>query len=142
MNRYYSLLILMSFLALGTFFATSTVVAWSPGDDIVPCGFNANDECEICDIVRLGTNVIAFLVFASVLVAALLFVNAGVLYIFSAANPANIARAHKIFTSALIGFLIVLSAWLIINVIMYFLFTSSPLATFVGGAEWFRIVCP
>ncbi len=99
----------------------------SPG--LVPCGNEVRterigdqictiDECATCDLLRLAQNIINFFVLISVVVATLLFVNAGVLYLGASANPGNVSRAHKIFINTVIGLIIVLASWLVIDVIM------------------------
>ncbi len=101
---------------------------------IVPCG-NGNDECEVSDIVALAKNLMDWFILISVVVAALLFLNAGVLYIMSPSNPSNIARAHRLFLSTLVGMVVVLCSWMIINLVM---------TTLYGGAgtwgSWFSIL--
>lgn len=112
----------------------SPFVAYAEG--IVPCGFG-DDECTFCELQVLAGNVLNFMVILSVFAAALLFLNAGILYITSSTNVANIAKAHRLFTSALIGFLIILSAWLVINTVMYFMYNTGP------WGDWDSILnCP
>lgn len=92
---------------------------------LVPCV--GTDECGICDLVTLANNVMKILIVLGVVVAALVFVNAGFLYLTSSTNPGNISRGHSLFTSALVGLVIILAAWLIIDAIMGVLFNQSAL---------------
>jgi len=62
--------------------------------------------------------ILKFLIALGVLLTAVLFVNAGILYIFSPSNASNVARAHKIFTNTFIGIIIILAAWLLIDTVM------------------------
>jgi len=107
---------------------------------IVPCGtggwntMTSGGLCQACDIVTLAKNLIDFFVFLVVIVATLLFVNAGVLYIFSPANPGNISRAHHLFTSTLIGLIIVLASWLLVDTVMKALYDNTPVNS--GGTAW------
>ena len=104
---------------------------------LVPCGnLKGTDykECTICDLIILAANVLRFLVAASVLVAALLFLNAGVLYVLSPTNPSNIARAHSLFISTLIGLVVILAAWLIVNLIMDSLYDTRH-------GQWTELIC-
>ena len=73
----------------------------------------------------------------SAVVAALLFVNAGVLYVMSSANPGNIAKAHKIFTSTLVGAVIIFASWLLINTVMSSLVNRGNIR-FTG---WNNLLC-
>jgi hypothetical protein len=113
---------------------------------LVPCGntITVNQtggetcytgECTICDVQILAMNILRFMVAFVILMAALLFVNAGVLYIMSPANPGNIARAHKMFTSTIVGLIIVLAAYLIIDTIMRALYSQGPLG------PWSEFLC-
>ncbi len=104
---------------------------------LVPCG-DGNVMCTPCELVALAQRILNFFVFAVVIVAALLFVNAGVLYLFAPASPANISKAHRLFIRTLIGLIIVLAA---------FLFIDFAMKTFYGEAgpadwgPWNNILC-
>jgi Transglycosylase SLT domain/Type IV secretion system pilin len=129
MKKYFGVFIVSFFILFTiTAFTTSPVFA-----QIVPCGDVGSSnggaprgvECDVCDLQILAGNIINYFVIIMTVVAALLFVNAGVLYIFSPANPANIAKAHKIFTSTLVGLVIILGAWLIISTVMSAVYDTS-----------------
>ncbi|KKS34951.1 MAG: hypothetical protein UU98_C0044G0007 [Parcubacteria group bacterium GW2011_GWD2_42_14] len=99
---------------------------------LVPCGMSGGylqDECNFCDLQVLALNILNFLVLISAVVAALLFLNAGFLYITSSANPGNISKAHKIFGNTLVGMIIIFAAWLIVSQIMIILYNGSPLSS-------------
>ena len=98
-----------------------------PGLDttIVPCDGGAK-ACGFCDLVQLSQNIISFLVGFSVIVAVLLFVYAGFLYLFSGGSEENIKKAHKLFRSVFIGFILILGAWLIIDTIMKAFVGDNP----------------
>ena len=85
----------------------------------------------------LAMRILNFLVMISAVVAALLFVNAGVLYVMSSANPGNIAKAHKIFTSTLVGAVIIFASWLLINTVMSSLVDRGN-SSFTG---WNNLLC-
>lgn len=74
--------------------------------------------CEACDLVALFDNVLRFAVYFSAIVATLMFAYAGFLYVTASAKQDNISQAKKIFGDVLTGFIFILGAWLIINVIM------------------------
>ena len=74
--------------------------------------------CQFCDLVNLLQRVLNFAVAFTVVVATLMFAYAGILYVTAAANPKNIQKAHSIFGHVFVGFLLVLTAWLIINIIL------------------------
>lgn len=74
--------------------------------------------CEACDLVALFDNVLRFAVYFSAIVATLMFTYAGFLYVTASAKQDNITQAKKIFGDVFTGFVFILGAWLIINVIM------------------------
>ena len=74
--------------------------------------------CQACHLIEQGNRIVNFAIGLAVLVATLMFMYAGWLYVTAAANPKQIEEAHKLFRSVLFGFLFVLAAWLIINVIV------------------------
>lgn len=133
MNRFYKKLILATFIFIGLITVSlGSVLHAAP---LVPCG-NGTGECTICDLQVLAMNVLNFFVLISTVVAALLFFNAGFLYVTSPSNTGNISKAHSIFTSTLVGIIIILAAWLIINTIMVGLLNpSGPLGT------WNNVLC-
>jgi hypothetical protein len=66
-----------------------------------------------------------------------LFAWAGVLYFTSGGNPTNITRAHGIFRSVIIGFVIALSAWLVVQTILHSLVKKNFFLT----GTWNSLTC-
>ncbi|TAJ15820.1 hypothetical protein EPO56_00810, partial [Patescibacteria group bacterium] len=111
------LIFLLSFIVilipLGALADTTSVLGGDTG--LVPqcSGF----ECRACDLVELSNNVINFAIAFSVIVATLMFAYAGILYVTAAnAGQEQIKKAHKIFVNIFVGLLIVLLAWLLVNI--------------------------
>ena len=105
------------------------------GRGIVPCGNPGQEPCQACHLVQLAENIVNFFIYFSIAVATLMFAWAGILYVSSSTNPKNIETAHSIFWSVFVGLIIVLSAWLIVDVIM---------KTFVSESKfgpWNKIQC-
>jgi hypothetical protein len=124
----------------------NTTVPTIKGSGLVPCGFGAFDAsgshegstgCQACDIPVLIQNLITFLIGLSIPIAAALFAWAGVLFFTSADNPGRITQAKQIFKNAFVGFLIAITAWLVINTVLSVIFGDGP---FKGG-KWFTISC-
>ncbi len=92
-----------------------------------------------CQLVQLAQNIINFLIYISIVFATLLFMWAGVLYITSGPNPDQISKAHKIFWNVLIGLIVVLGAWLIINTILLAIVSDSAERRSI--APWVSILC-
>jgi hypothetical protein len=119
----------------------------------VPCGYgsftngqyasgSATDQgstgCQACSLAQLVQNIINFIIGLSIPVAAALFAWAGVLYFTSAENISQRQKAKDIFKNAFIGFVIIITAWLVINTLLNVIFNQS--SVFKGG-NWFQIQC-
>jgi len=127
-------IVAMTLFVSGLFVVSTQFVSASGlPDRIVPC---SGPDCDVCSLVALGQNIFNFLIFFSLIFATLLFINAGALYLFSPANPANISKAHRIFTNTLVGILIILCSWLIVNTVMQNLYDSDE-----GWGPWNQILC-
>jgi hypothetical protein len=116
---------------------TYPFVSFAQTQGLVPCGFSTGNganyytsstSCDLCSFGQLIQNIINYMVGISIPLAALLFAWAGILYFTSAGSPARVMRARKIFTSVFIGFLFVISAWLVVQTL---------LSTLVKGTVWF-----
>jgi hypothetical protein len=76
------------------------------------------EACNLCDLMQLVQNLVNFAVGFSVMVATVMFVYAGFLYFSASAKEDNIKKAHGIFWKVFIGFVLILGAWLIVDLIM------------------------
>ena len=128
-------------------FVPTAVFAWKPGEALVPCGYDLNgdgkienpagggpptrvapydgpayantmEECNWNGAVALANNLLDFMIYMSVLIAVLLFAFAGFKYMTAGGDVGQIKQAHKIFKNAAIGFVLVLTAWLIVDTIL------------------------
>lgn len=108
---------------------------------LVQCGIGAgignSTSCQACNLAQLVQNIINFCIGLSIPIAAVLFAWAGILYFTSGANPTNKETAKKIFSSALIGFLIAITSWLVINTLLHVLLKQSEFP----NSSWFSIQC-
>jgi hypothetical protein len=95
------------------------------------------DACNFCDLIQLFNNGVRFAVAFSVIVATLMFVYAGILYFSASARQDNIKKAHGIFSRVFVGLVLVLAAWLIIDVVMKTLAGDTG----NGGRVWNDIQC-
>lgn len=91
---------------------------------LVPC---TGPDCTMCDLATLVQKIINLLVTISVSIAAVLFAYAGIMYVFAGGDPGKIKSAHSIFFDVFIGLVIILSAWLIVNLIMMALLKETYL---------------
>jgi len=103
------------FFALFAIFLPLVVFA----QGIVPCDGSAANPCGFKEFITLIQNVINFLTFSvAVPLAAIVFAWAGIIMLSAGGDPGKITDAKKIFGFVLIGFLITLSAWLIVSTLL------------------------
>ncbi len=76
------------------------------------------DNYGICELVGLANNVIQFLVGLISVFGALIMVYAGYLLVTSRGNVSQMERAKGMFTNVLIGIVIMLSAFLVVNTVL------------------------
>ena len=116
-------------------------ITQSPDGGLVPCGFGSgiqnSTSCQACNLAQLVQNLINFAIGISIPIAAVLFAWAGILYFTSGADPSNKERAKGIFKNAFVGFLIAISAWLVVNTILHTLLSGGS----IPQNSWFTVQC-
>lgn len=108
------------------FFCCSFLPAQAAG--IVPCGLKAddpatadskeNDMCTLCHLLIGIKRIIDFGLRIMIYVALIMITVGGIWYIISAGNTGMMDTAKSILTSTLVGVVIVLLAWIAVNVTM------------------------
>ena len=91
---------------------------------IVP---DCNADCGFNDLITLIKNIVDFLILITAPIAAIMFCYAGFLYVTAGGDTGQIGKAHKVFWTVLVGFLIVLSAWLIVKALSVLLASGFSL---------------
>ena len=81
-----------------------------------PCGFGG--------VLAIIQNLMNFIVSISIIIMTLILVWGGFLYMTSPTNPESRSTANKMLINAVIGILIVLSAWLIVDFVMKTLYSG------------------
>ncbi len=94
-------------------------------------------NCDLCSLAQLAQNIANFLLGLTVPAAALLFAWAGILYFSSRGDPVRIGQAHKIFKSVVIGFVLAVSAWVLVITVMNMLVHGGELGTW----DWRSLKC-
>lgn len=94
-------------------------------DGLVPCTGAPGDECQACKAVDLINNVVTWLVGILSIIIVLVIVYAGLKLVTSAGNPAAKQSAKSVMTNAIIGYVIVLGAWLFVDYGMKALFSTG-----------------
>lgn len=92
---------------------------------LVPCGCDTNgdgvvddeEQCSFKHLLLLANNIITWLIMFALMLAAVMFVFAGFLYMSAQGDENKVKQAHSIFRNVLIGLLVALAAWLIVYTI-------------------------
>ena len=143
--------IFLVFFIILLFFSANLVIAGGrdcPTKGLVPCGNVDTCPCEFCDFFVLFDNIIDFLLIPCALnsgaaivplLAALMIVVGGGMYILSAGNPAMISRAKSLFIAVVIGLVVIYGAWIFVNTFLM-LIGAADWEGF--GRGWWKIPCP
>ena len=105
-------------------------------------------DCSACNIVDMANGGIKWLIGILFIVFALLLAIAGVKLVTSGGNHSALDEAKSSFTNAIVGFLIILSAWLIVDTIMRALVGTNANpgqiraeGTVTGWLFWTEVQC-
>ena len=102
---------------------------------IIPC---QGDACQLCSVIQLGQNVINFLMVLGVAVGVLMISIGGIQLVLSQGNESAKEKAKSRVWNVVIGFVIILTAYLIVNTVLTAL-TGKSLqgwaVSCVGGNE-------
>lgn len=106
-------------LSLLVIFLFSTFALPANAGGLVPCGGPGEEMCTLCDFFKLGQNIINFLLEDVALpLTTVMIAVGGVTLAISGGSPKRLELGKKILTSAVIGLIVVLASWLIINTII------------------------
>lgn len=98
--------------------------------------------CSACNLVDMTNNIIKWLLGMIFIIFAALMTVAGFGLVTSGGNPSALSAAKAKFTNALIGIVIVFSAWLIVNTIMVKLVSDGTTAgNITGWGPWSQVQC-
>jgi hypothetical protein len=109
----------------------------TPG--LVPCGESSAaspyqaSECGLCDFIALIQNIINYLIVLALPVSAALFAWAGILLFTAGDKIEKRTQAKKIFQNVVVGLLIALAGYLIIQTILNAIVNTSSGGLFQGG---------
>ncbi len=90
-------------------------------DSIVPCdgtSSNGGTECTVCHLAQLAQNLLNTGIYVAVFLSAILFAWAGWKYVTAGGNPGKATQAREVFTNVVIGLVIILAGWLVVDTIM------------------------
>ncbi len=88
-------------------------------DGIVPCGQYPNCPCDITDVFIILTNIYFFVVaWIATPLAVIAIVIGAVIMMISAGNPQALGTGKKVLYAGIIGLVLVLCSWLIIDFVL------------------------
>jgi type IV secretory pathway VirB2 component (pilin) len=106
---------------------------------LVPCGGHGEAPCTFCHFFVLINNIIDFVMIKLVpTIAVLMLIIGGVMFFFAGAKPDVLNQAKGIITSVVIGIIIILSAWVIVNTVL----TKVGIIDTPSILEWNKVSCP
>lgn len=88
-----------------------------PGAIVSCTGATGEDPCTICDIGQTAQNILNTGIFIAIFFSAVMFAYAGWKYM-TAGGEGGKSAGKEIFTNVLIGLVIILAGWLVIDTIM------------------------
>jgi hypothetical protein len=118
---------------------TPAVAFGGPFDQIVPKCSDTAEGCNLKDLITLGENVLNFVLALAVTVSAVMFAWAGFLYITSAGNEQKVGHAKTLFAAVIIGLIIILTAWLVVDTLLKAL-TGRGLKEGVKSINYERVI--
>lgn len=92
---------------------------------LVPCGGQGEVPCQACHVTELINNVVAWLFVVLSIVAAILIMIAGFKLVTSGGNSGALSSAKETLVNILIGFIILMGGWIIIDTFMKALVTGQ-----------------
>ena len=79
--------------------------------------------CDMCTLAEMGHNIVMTLIYAAFIIVVIMTITGGLRMFFSGGNPESLKTARKHITSAITGLLIVLLAWVVLN-LLFTVFTD------------------
>ena len=132
----------MKYLSLAIIFVFILLPDLASAAGFVQCdGVNINGlkGCSLCDLVAMGNAILKWLIGVMMVIFAVILVVAGLGLVTSGGNPAAKTAAKEKITNAIIGLVIVLAAWLLVNTIMKALLVGGNGQ--INGVLWSTVQC-
>ena len=112
------LVLLAPYVLLLLILAPSLSAAALPSQ-LVPTSCAGTGGCHsICDIVTLAQNVLNAAIFFAVVNSAVLFAWAGWKYVSAGQNSEQINSAKEVFFNVIVGLVIILASWLVVDTLI------------------------
>ncbi len=141
----------MKRILFSTFIGLLLVVPALSFAQIVPCdgaigiGGDANRVCQGCHLVQLGQNIITFLIEIIAFGGAVVFAIGGLRMVMSRGNTGEVEAAKSMMTNVVIGLVILLAGWLVIDTVLKVFVKGNEdvggVAQIQGYGPWNQIEC-
>lgn len=116
----------------GTLFFVPEIM-WAAKEGLVPCG-TGEIACTLCDLIVGFSKLTKYLLGLLVTISIAGLFLAGVMYIISAGDDGMMKSAKDFAKACLIGFAIVLGAWLIVSIALW---VVSANFSEIGKTDWY-----
>ncbi len=97
---------------------TFSTLNFADAAGLVPCGGSTEPACSWCSLMQLFKNIIDFMLYLIFPLAAVMIVVGGFNIMTAAGSPAKISKGREIITAAVVGLLIALFSYFIIDTIV------------------------
>ncbi|MBT7338986.1 MAG: hypothetical protein HN802_04790 [Candidatus Jacksonbacteria bacterium] len=112
----------------------------SDDDPLIPLCAITDGSCQPCDIIQLVANIIDLLIGALGVVLLIMFVVGGITLLLSQGNSDKISKGTATMKNAVIGAIIVMLAWTIVNITIAALtgqsLSDKTASLFGNETEW------
>ncbi len=117
------------------FFVTSLLAHVTfAADGLVTCGNAGQPNCDFCTLVQMVDRVFDFLFVLLTLAAVMMVMYAGFQLVISQGNSGAMEKAKGMVSNIIIGFVIIIAGWLIIDTVMKGLVSAES-----GFGQWNEI---
>ena len=113
-------------------------VASAQAGGLIPCSGN---DCGTCHIVELADNVTNIIIALALGISVIIFMYAGWLMLSAAGNSTQIKKGKDVMLNVLVGLVIILTAWLVIDVMLKSLLPGGQVTTGSITMPWNKIAC-
>jgi len=103
---------------------------------LVPCGGPNEPSCQFCHVAQLLSNINTWLVQILSILLPIILVVGGLILVTSVGNVQRKGLVRKIIANAIVGFIIVVAAWFIVDFVLKALVTTPQLS-----GPWNSIQC-
>lgn len=122
--------ILAGLLSVSVFWVAPVFAA----NGLVPCN---GPDCGSCELVTLASRILTFFIEVTVSIGAVMFVIGGLTMVMSAGDTGKVSKGKEMMSNAVIGLVIVLSAWLLMDTVLKMIVGEGSQAYGV----WEKISC-